>query len=167
MTLDLTKSPLTRDDFVLVVFHFNPKQFIVSVEQYIEFSWFCKITRFWSAINGNKNLCVVFFLAAFFISLIPLWYLSGNTNTKQYLSGNTNTKYLSGNTNTKYLSRNTNTKSYLSGNTDPQNKSQGSTYQLAVNRVTSLLSMTIRIITTMTMHSVSKVEKTVFSWGIS
>ena len=151
MTLDLTKSPLTRDDFVLVVFHFNPKQFIVSVEQYIEFSWFCKITRFWSAINGNKNLCVVFFLAAFFISLIPLWYLSGNTNTKQYLSGNTNTKYLSGNTNTK---------SYLSGNTDPQNKSQGSTYQQAVNRVTSLLSMTIRIITTMTMTTTSKMTKT-------
>ena len=142
MTLDLTKSPLTRDDFVLVVFHFNPKQFIVSVEQYIEFSWFCKITRFWSAINGNKNLCVVFFLAAFFISLIPLWYLSGNTNNKQYLSGNTNTK------------------SYLSGNTDPQNKSQGSTYQLAVNRVTSLLSMTIRIITTMTMTTTSKMTKT-------
>ena len=142
MTLDLTKSPLTRDDFVLVVFHFNPKQFIVSVEQYIEFSWFCKITRFWSAINGNKNLCVVFFLAAFFISLIPLWYLSGNTNNKQYLSGNTNTK------------------SYLSGNTDPQNKSQGSTYQLAVNRVTSLLSMTIQIITTMTMTTTSKMTKT-------
>ena len=142
MTLDLTKSPLTRDDFVLVVFHFNPKQFIVSVEQYIEFSWFCKITMFWSAINGNKNLCVVFFLAAFFISLIPLWYLSGNTNNKQYLSGNTNTK------------------SYLSGNTDPQNKSQGSTYQLAVNRVTSLLSMTIRIITTMTMTTTSKMTKT-------
>ena len=109
----------------------------------------------------KKNLCVVFFLAVFFISLIPLWYLSGSTNTKQNLSGNTNTKqYLSGNTNTKYLSGNTNTKSYLSGNTDPQNKSQGSTYQQAVNRVTSLLSMTIGIIMTMTMKTTSKMTKT-------